>query len=554
MPSSSGARALAQLALSSSLTLWAACEGNVPMPAGPDLVAEGPGGASGGGASSGDGSGAQIMSLSASGSRRLTRAEYAASVRTLLGDAAPVDATLLPIDASSPFDNVAEDQVASLSLVEALESQAETLSVWAMATEERRRALVGCTPQGPDDEACFRAFVQDFGRRAFRHPLSAAEVEDFLSFATISVEDADFYAGIRYALTTFLSHPRFVYRVEGAAAQAGEYLLDDYELATRVAYFLTGTCPDETLLDAAEAGLVNDAARLRSEVERLLKMPRTKLQLQRFHAMWLGYDRFAMDGIYGAMRRESDALVERVSFEDRDFFELFTSRETWLEPELSAHYDATSPALTEPAWVTPSDSRRAGILAHATVLAASSNTNDTSPTRRGKFIRERLLCSPVPRPPPGVDSDKPPEGASPDACKAERYEAHRTQSTCAGCHRLMDPIGFGLEQFDRLGRARSHDDGRPECPLDGRGSLDEDTDFAGPAELGQALIDSEQLEACVTQQVLSYALGRTLSVSDTRDADAIRVLGQQFRDQNRRLRSLLTNVVLSHAFRSRWDR
>lgn len=482
--------------------------------------------------------------LPSSGLRRLSRAEYAASVRALLGAAAPVRVELLPLDGSSPFDNDVQDQAPSLAFVEATESLAHELGEWVVADEARARALAGCTPSGAGDEACFRRFLRGFGAAALRRPLSDAEVERLRAVQQYAVEDGSFWVGVRYAVAALLMHPEFLHRVELAGPRA----LTSPELATRLAYFLTGA-PPEAWLRALDT-LATDPAVLRSAAQRLLDSPAARRQLRRIHAMWLGYDRYADEGLYGAMREQSGQLVERTIFEDRDYLELYTTPDTWLDATLAAHYGEPTP--TTAGWVRWSDPRRAGIVAHASVLSASSNTNDTSPTRRGKFVRERILCDVVPRPPPGVDVDNPPEGA-PGACKSERYADHRRVSQCAGCHALMDPIGFGLEELDQLGRARTHDEGRPECPIDGRGEVAGLGVFRGPAELGELLESSGRVETCAAQRLTSYALGRALVPSEARDGAMIQHLAQAFRASGRRLRPLLLTLVTSEAFRTRLD-
>lgn len=485
--------------------------------------------------------------LAASGMRRLTRAEYRASIELLLGADAPVHPELLPIDSAEPFDNFSALQIPSVAFVEATESHADELAIWTVSSAARAEAIYGCPPIGFDDATCFRHFVETFGRRAFRRVLTADEVEAFSDFFEISVEDSEFSAGARYALAAFLAHPAFLYRIEESGSGRP---LSGFELATRLAYLYTGAGPDDVLLDAAASGALAEVAGVRAAADRLWTLPAAKTQLSRIHALWLGYDRFADDGLYGAMRHESNALVERTVFEDRNYLELFTARESWLEPELSAHYEIVG--VPADSWQTNPDPRRAGILAHASVLVASSNTNDTSPTRRGKFIRERLLCETIPPPPPEVDADQPPDGTTPGACKEQRYEEHRTKNECRGCHAMMDPIGFGLEHFDNLGRARTHDDGRPECVISGQGALGPDAAFSGPAELGRALIASGELEGCVAEQLASFALGRKLSALDAHDRALRGALAHQFREAPQ-LRLLLLELVTSDAFRTRLD-
>lgn len=489
-------------------------------------------------------------SLVASAVRRLSRSEYAGSVSLLLaveGDAPTIDTGLLPIDTFTPFDNDISTQQPSLALVEAAEALATEQATWAVANTTRRDRITGCSPANAADAACFDRFLDTFGRSALRRPLRSEERAAFHEFLDYAREDNDFSAAVQAAITALLSHPEFLYRVEQSGA-----VLSDYEWASRMSFYLTGRGPPAWLLDAASLGFKGPVDTKRDAAQRLLREASAHQQIARYHAMWLGYDRFSHEAPYGDMRQESDALVERVVFFDRDYQELLTSEETFLTPALAQHYGVDN--VKAAGWVNVKAQGRAGILAHASALAAGSNTNDTSPTRRGKFIRNRLLCDTIPPPPPIVDVDAPPKAADNNACKADRYVAHRADPSCASCHALMDPIGFGLERFDKLGAHRTHDDNRESCTLSGDGAIEGMGHFNGPAELGVLVANSGRFESCVARHQLSFALGREMDPSNADDTSLEQVMSQRFVQNGRRLQSLLLDIVTSEAFAKRAER
>jgi hypothetical protein len=314
---------------------------------------------------------------------------------------------------------------------------------------------------------------------------------------------------------------------------------------------LWGAPPDDALLDAAEAGALATPAGRRAAATRLLADPRARDQLHRFHAMWLGYRTLPHPAsLTRAFQAETEALIDRVVFEEqRSYLDLFRLDETRVDAALAAHYGLPAPAGGA-GWVRyPTDARRAGILGHGSVLAAFSKFTDTSPTQRGILVRTRLLCAPVAPPPPTVMADAPP-GEGTNACKKDRYLAHMGSPSCRGCHAQMDFIGFGLEGFDVAGRARVHEDGRADCPIDGQGELPDGTRFNGAAELARTLADGDTLDACVVRHWVAYTLGR----ATTGDEDALLgALVARFRADGHRLDQLLLALVEREAFALRQE-
>ncbi len=458
-----------------------------------------------------------------SGLRRLTVDEYDNAIRDLLGDDTRGGRLLLPDDPRMPFDNDYTNQVGSKALVEGAELLATDTAARLMKDTARRDRLVGCKPASPADEACLRRFVVAFGRRALRRPLTDEEANRFVALRAVGQMAGDFYAGLRAVVEAFLQHPEFLYRAEigkPVAGQPGLFALGPYEMAARLSFLVWGSVPDDALLDRAAAGtLAGDGVRMAAV--RLFEDPRARTRIARFFALWLGYEELKHDpALVAALQAETSALIGRVVFDEhRPWQDLFRLDETFVSDTLAKHYGLPA-AGTQARWIKYGATGRRGLLSHGSFLSAGAKAQDTSPTLRGLFVRERLLCQEVPPPPPNVNTDDVILPANGSPCKAERFRAHGVGG-CAGCHQLMDPIGFGLENYDRAGRYRTAEAAHPECTIDGRGDLS-GVAFKGPAELSDLLLGSGDLNACVTKQLHRFVVGRAhLDMVDRRLIDAI---------------------------------
>ena len=483
------------------------------------------------------------------GARRLSRAEYDATIDTLLGDDTQPATLGLPADVVDPFDNDFTTQEVSAVLVSGLEGLANQVASRLVADPVRRAEVVPCEPTGADDVACLEAFARDFGRLALRRPVEDDEVDAWVALgATFAADAGDFWDGIDVMTRVFLQHPHFVYRIElGTETQEpGVFLLDGYEVATRLSYLLWGTTPSRWLLDQAEQGVLDTPQGIRTTAETLLDDEAARARIDRFHAMWLGYWQLPHDpDLTAAFRAESRALVDDVVFDRQaSWLELFTAQETWIDDTLAAHYGLASPG--GPAWVSYGNSGRQGLLSHGSFLSVNAKFGDTSPTLRGKLVRERLLCQVIPPPPPGVNVDEPPQGEVGD-CKEDRYAVHASSGSCSGCHALIDPIGFGLENFDQPGVYREHDVGDPDCLISGEGDLDGDP-FQGPAGLADLLVEGETLTRCAVQQSFRLALGHSPTDLDLPYLDR---LNDSFPAADHRLDQLLLDLVSDEAFQYR---
>ena len=491
--------------------------------------------------------------VAVTGLRRLSVVEYVQTATDLVGVAPTSAQSLLPPDTLGPFDNDYGQQIASEPLIKGLELLSMELGDEVAGSAELRETLVPCQPTGPQDAACFEEFLRAFGRRALRRSLRDEEVMRFGMLLEHGVNSGDFWVAVGAAVQMFLQHPELVYRVElgePVADAPGVFELSGNEVATRLSYLILGTTPPLWLIDAAEAGELRRAEDVRAVATELLDDPRARERIARFHGLWLGYESMSREGLGAAMQEETRALVERVVFDERGpWTDILTSPDTYASAELARHYGLDASEGQWPRWVDYGDSGRSGLLSHGSFLAVRAKFGDTSPTQRGLLVRTRLFCQDIPAPPPDlmVDVDEPPMGEGPDACKADRYTMWEDPS-CAACHLLMDPIGFGLEQYDASGAFRDVESGKPQCEIDGKGNVSGVGEFNGPAELGELAVESGLVERCVATQLYRFSVGR-LELDDFDQTLIDRVVenaGGEFR-----MHDFILDYVGSDAFRFR---
>lgn len=483
------------------------------------------------------------------GMRRLSRREMDDTLSDLLGDESRAGTRHLPEDISDPFDNDFSTQTESSVLIEGIERLAMEVSSGVFEDPSRRAEILGCTPSGSDDRACMTRFVERFGRRVLRRPVLPAEVSAWVDLGLEYADGRDdFHEGADVVLRLLLQHPHFIYRIETGTetADPGVFKLDGFEVASRLSYFLWGSTPDDVLLDAAAAGDLDSPSGVAEAAERLLHNERTRDRIDRFHSLWLGYSSLPHDAdLTRALRLESRALIEHVVFErESSWLDVFTATGTFVDDMLAEHYGLPKPGSDEFSWVEYGASGRQGLLSHGSFLSLGTKFDDTSPTMRGLAIRTRLFCQVIPPPPADVDVDNPPKGGDENACKTERYQQHANDGTCSGCHSLLDPIGFGLENFDQAGRFRTHEVDNPECAIPGEGMID-GVAFSGPAGLADYLIESEIVDECLVHQLYRFAMGHAANASDAAFLDDLLV---EFRSSGHHFTRLLTAIVSDEAF------
>jgi hypothetical protein len=488
--------------------------------------------------------------------RRLTIQQYVNSVQELLGDV-ELSVELEADTAISGFVAIgAARTTISPTAMEKYEEAAYELAAQAL-TPERREDFVGCTPDAVIDSTCTRDFVTRFGRKAFRRPLTAEEVDRYVGVAEEAAEALDdFHQGLEFAVAGLLLSPNFLFRVElGAQDPVNQALVryDGFELASRMSYLLVNSTPGDALLDAAEGGELDTPAGIAAQLETLLADPRVRDALRSFHAERLGLESFALDkdedlfpeaddALADAMRQDVLRTLDDLVFEeDGDFRTAFSTRVSYVDAALAELYGVDGPDSGFARVELPADGLRVGLLGKAALLARGAHVQETSPTLRGKLVRERVLCQSIPAPPNNVLTVLPePDPNAPTM--RDRLQQHRTDPACSSCHSLTDPIGLAFENFDALGRYRDDDDGHV---LDVAGDVD-GVAFDGPAQLAMLLAQNDKVTECVVRQLYRYAVAH---IETTGEKPVIAALSQSFATEQYRLQALLRAVVLSDGFR-----
>lgn len=448
------------------------------------------------------------------------------------------------------FDNNAEAGLVTSGHVEAFLGAASTVA---------GRVTPPCRPATADRRPCAEQFVASFGRRVFRRPLSPAEVT---RYAAVIVSAPDFDAGVKQAAEWMFSSPHFLYRSELGVAQAdGTYRLTPWELATALSYSLWQTTPDDALLDAAGQGRLATADDVAREARRLLADPRARAALRTFATQWLGIERLATvdkaPGVFpsftpelrASMAAETPAFFEHVVFDGTGRFdELFTAPYSFVDAPLARHYGMETPATRERRAV-PSV-RAAGLLGHASVLSSYAHSDQSSPVKRGVFVREQLLCQDFPTPPanaggvPKVDVN---------ATTRERFRQHSADPSCRACHQYIDEVGFGFEGFDAIGGARTTENGRP---IDTTGELRDveafgagtTTSFTSLPQLAAQLAQSRRAKSCFATMVFRQTRGR-----HEREAErcAVEALSSAFLKSGGDVRELFVEALADERFLTR---
>ena len=429
-----------------------------------------------------------------------------------------------------------------------------------------RRAIFSCAPvRQADETACARDILSDLTRRAFRRPVTAADVDPLLASFEAGHEAGGFESGIQWALEALLVSPEFLFRMERHPADVEPgtpYRLADIDLASRLSFFLWSSIPDAELLALAEAGRLSEPVVLERQVRRMLDDPRSSALTANFAGQWLFLRNLRTaapnavlfptfdDNLREAFRRETELFFDSQVRADRSILELLAADYTFLNDRLARHYGIPGVYGSHYRRVRYPDERRAGLLGHGSILTVTSHPNRTSPVVRGKWLLENLLGSPPPPPPPDipalVEND---EGSAPATVRV-RMEQHRGNPTCAACHAKMDPLGFALENFDAVGQWRSSD-AEADAPIDASGTLPDGTPFTTPAEFRRGLLAepwASEFVGTVIEKLLTYAIGRGL---DYRDAPTVRAIRREAETAGYRWSSIVQGIVNSAPFRMR---
>ncbi|WP_253160773.1 DUF1592 domain-containing protein [Stieleria tagensis] len=405
--------------------------------------------------------------------------------------------------------------------------------------------------------------LREFMPIVFRRPVADEHIAPYAALVKQATdEDKSFHRGMQIALSAVLVSPQFLFRVETPVDgtepnEFGDYPLSQHQLTTRLSYFLWSSTPDKTLLDQANRNEL-DEKRLKQNVQRMLKDDRADALASEFAAQWLGLrnldghdadgDRFPEfnDSLKTAMRRETEMLFLHVLRNNLSVSEFLTADYSFLNASLAKHYDVDFKGDGF-AKVSLADTPRRGLLAHASILTLTSTPNRTSPVLRGKWILENMLGTRPPDPPAGVPELKDTQAAADNATLREQLELHRASPSCASCHRVMDQLGFGLDDFDAVGKFRSEDAGKP---IDASGALPDGRSFNGGVELTRMLGETETdaLARTLIERLLTFAIGRELTPDDRCTLDEI---AAQTKPNDYRLADVVTAVVASRQFRFR---
>ncbi len=498
------------------------------------------------------------------GLRRLNRAQYDATLREL-GLLGPGESVAKGFTGDSTVggrkhgftSGGAVDPVLSRDLLDAAIS---------VAGSPAATKLAGCQPQSAtEQDSCARDVIGSFGRRAFRRSLTPAERDELFQVFDAVRQQSDFQGGMQAMLAAILSAPEFLYLVEAEQGAAGSVVaLDGPALASRLSYFLWDSAPDEALLTAAEAGQLSTVDGMRSAAARLFDDPRARPSVERFLREWTGIDRLAeaqkvgADGWY-TPELVSDLQASLLGSLEGAFFgaeptlrELMASKTLLVNDRIATAYGLSGSGASLSPVTAPAE--RLGFLTHPAFMALQAKPTRSDPIHRGLFVREQLLCDELPDPPVTDENGNPivfnVGDTGPGVTNRQRFKEHTAAALCAGCHTLIDPLGFGFENYDQVGRFRTSDENGN--AIDASGDVQGDNDatgsFNGASELVARLAQSKTVARCLTVQWFRYGLGR-----DEADADscALSAVQARFDQSDGNLKEMLLSLASSDSFRYR---
>ncbi len=522
-------------------------------------MGEGEGGAGGTGATGGSGgSGGQASPVECKGALdvgltalpRLTPAEYNNTVQYLLKDT-----TLRPGDSFSGSASAVDGAAVSKNEVAQYVEAAERMAAKAVTN---MAALLSCDTATVGEDECAKRFIDSFGRRAYRRALVDEQRNGLFNVYRVNKAAAGFAKGIETVVQAFLLSPEFIYRVEVGtpSGTANINRLDGYELATRLSYLLWATTPDDTLLSSAAMGKMDTVDGIRTEVRRMMGDTKTRRTITAFHDQWLLDDFSSLTkdtrvyatftpALRQAMRDETVKFAENVVADgDGRLQTLFTAPYTMVNATMATFYGM--PGITGTAFVKADvdPAQRAGLLTHPSLMSLYAKANMSSPIFRGKFVREGLLCQHIPE----FGGEIKPPDPNPNLTTRQLFAEHTKNPSCAGCHTLMDPLGFGFENYDGIGRYRTTDNKKPvDANGEVTGTAAVDGKYVGAVELAKKLAASSEVHECVANQWFMYAFGR--DITNKYDTCSREQVFGAFRSANQNIRELIAALTVSDAFR-----
>jgi len=429
-------------------------------------------------------------------------------------------------------------------------------------TASREKIFVCHPAAATEDEACAEKIITNLAHHAYRRPVTADDLPQLMALYKLGAENGGFESGVRLALQKVLVSPEFLFRVEldpAGAAAGSVHQVSDIDLASRLSFFLWSSIPDDELLSVAERGGLSDPAMLDHEVRRMLADPRSQSLVKNFVGQWLFLRNIPSiqpdvttftyfdENLRDALGKETEMVVENELHEDHSVSNLLKTDYTFVNQRLAEHYGIEGIYGTEFRRIPVTDPKRQGLLGHASLMTVTSYPNRTAPTIRGKWVLEQLLGTPPPPPPPNVPALKEEEQSVKVLTMRERMEDHRASPQCAVCHRLMDPIGFALENFDGLGKWRGTYGESGEGAIDSSGVLPDGTPFDGPEGLRAILLSKKRNEFVenFTERLLTYALGRGV---EEYDRPVIRRIVREATKDDQRWSAIILGIVKSKPF------
>lgn len=492
---------------------------------------------------------------------RLTQRQYLNTVEHLFGPGLPIPALEADTNPYLFYNIGAASTTLSELGAQQYEEAANLIAGFVFADPARRDALVGCVPAAPGDP-CVDGFIAGFGRRAYRRPLTQEERVRWVTVAT-ELAEGDAWRGLQLAVAGMLQSPYFLYRVELGEPDpedSSRRRYTSHEMASRLSFLLWNTTPDDALLAAADSGALVTEAGLLDQAARMIDDPRARTAVQAFFAQY--FDLGRLDGatrdparyplytptLTRSMRTEVELLVDDFVYRrDADIRGILGTRQTFVNAELAALYGVDAPGATPVTFVPvelPADGHRKGLLTLGAYLTMNAHETQNSPTARGKYIRERLLCQDVPAPPGDIDLNLEEDDPAAPTTLREKLKAHRENPACAGCHAFTDPPGLLFENFDPIGAYRTLDNG---FPIDSSGELD-GVPLANGRELAALLEDNVEVGRCLVRQLYRHATGRREQFPA--ELPELNRLSDDFAASGYRFRELLLLLITSEAFRT----
>ncbi len=497
---------------------------------------------------------------------RLNLAEYDNTMRDLLGvkTRPSVDFSFPADDRGDDFDNTADVLTVSPLHLTTYNMAASSLVAAAMTAPGQRALLVSCD-LAAGGAACARTSLQAFVSRAWRRPVASAEIDRLMVLVTSATSQGDSTeVGFNLAVRAALLSPNFMYRpeIDPTPTSMAPHPLNDYELASRISYFLWSSMPDDQLFAAAKAGNLHEQGTLTNHVARMLADPKAQALIDNFAGQWLfirKIDEATPDptlfpkfdaSLRAALKSETQLLFREVAFNGLPADQLLNAQFTFANDRLAQYYGLPVPGSTTPVRVNLSGTaQRRGFLSHGGLLTVNSHSDRTSPVLRGKYVLTELLCETIAPPPPTVNTKI---GVDPTGGKTFRQvlEAHAQNPLCAACHKQMDPIGFAMENYDAVGTYRTTDG---MLPIDSTGVLPSGQKFTGLADLAKIIGSDPGFPACMATKLYTYALGRGVNQTDPNNLDvpALAAVSSAFATNGLKFQDLVARIVLSPTFLNR---